>query len=237
MATRKSAPIHVKKNQTRLKKTLPYIYASLFVGALLFGGFYFVKYQQLNNKYTEATLTEDQRNERTTAAVAKLMSLPENEKPVLWAVGDKTKLGTSPSAKKFFEGIENGDVVLAYKDADKSIIYRPSEKRIIHTDSYTSFIAAANPIKVAIIAPAGQQEETEKAVYAKVLNIEVVGKSTPQVASEASYVADVSGSNGQAAQELATKLGLSVGQLPAEEKKPENGAVLVVVMATPVPAQ
>lgn len=231
MASKKAERAVVKNSKA--KKMIPITGGILFVALVLFGGFYFVQYQRLQSKYAEATMTEDQRNQRTIDAVAKLINLPKDEKPTIIAVKDKDKLGNAPAVKKFFDQAQNGDIVLAYQKGDQAIIYRPGESRIVRTDNYNNFIAAANPIKLAIIAPADKQSDTEKSVYAKVLNVDVVSKQAPVAPSAVSYVADLSGNNAQAAQELASKLGLTVGQLPAEEKKPGNGASLVVVIAPP----
>jgi hypothetical protein len=216
------------------KKSLIYkiVYLIVLVVALSAFGFFLIRYLQVNHNYKEAIMTQEQRNQRTITAVGKIMDLPKDETPVIFQVQDKDKLGNSSVTKQFFEKAKNGDVILAYQKANMSIIYRPGEKRIVKTDNYTNFLAAANPIKIAIIAPTSQQSDTEKSITEKVLNVDIVAKNEAKVSEIQSYVADATGQNATAAKELAAKLNLPVGQLPDGELKPE-GASLIVVIAQP----
>jgi hypothetical protein len=186
---------------------------------------------QVNNKYKNAVMTIDQRNQQTIAKVAKLMDLPKGENPVIYLVQDKSKLSSSETTKQFFATAQKDDVILTYQKANLSIIYRPSSKKIIKTDNYNNFWAAYFRIPVAILAQQDQQQATEKLISEKLLNIDIVSKQASKVASSKSMVVDLSGTNAKAAKELADKLGVPVGQLPEGETKPE-GATLVVITAS-----
>lgn len=218
-----------KSKHKYLKKGL---LVSAFVVLIIFGAFFCVRYFQVNKKYTELSMTQDQRNQQTINKVSKLMDLPKNEKPTIFEVKEKAKLGNAKVTVAYFQNAQNGDVILAYDKANLSIIYRPGEKRIIKTDNYTNFYAAANPVKIAIIAPTSQQQDTENLVYSKVINAEVVSKQVPKNGVALSCVADTTGQNAKAAKELADKINLSVCQLPEGETKPSN-ALLVVLISTP----
>lgn len=59
--------------------------------------------------------------------LGKFMDLPTNETPTMATVTDKTKL----QDQSFFKNAENGDKVIAYVNAKKAILYRPSTKKVI----------------------------------------------------------------------------------------------------------
>lgn len=218
------------------KKKLPFVKVAAgvaLVALVFFGAFYFVQYQRLNNKYQDLTMSTEEKNKRTAAEVAKLIDLPKDETPVVYVVKDKDKLADTKATKAFFEKAKNGDVVLAYQKANQAVIYRPSEKVIVRTDDYQKFVAASNPITVAIIAPADQQQTVQNQIESKFGNVQIINKAAPKVFNGQSYVVDLTGSNGKTAQDLAAQLGLQVGALPEGEAKP-SGALFAVVVS---PAQ
>jgi hypothetical protein len=61
------------------------------------------------------------------AQVSKLIALPTDEKPTIATVTDASKV----KSQLFFQNAVNGDIVLIYTKAQKAILYRPSENRII----------------------------------------------------------------------------------------------------------
>jgi hypothetical protein len=65
------------------------------------------------------------------ADVGKLIALPTDEKPTVATITDVDKLKDQP----FFKNAKNGDKVLIYTTANKAILYRPSENRIIEVGS------------------------------------------------------------------------------------------------------
>jgi hypothetical protein len=167
------------------------------------------------------------------AKIGKLMDLPKEEKPTdIIVIKDKDKLNSPATTKAFYAKVENNDILVAYQKANISMIYRPSDNRIIKTDNYSNFYAATYPVNVAIIAPQDKQSDTEKAITQKVLNINVVSKQTPKSSNAQSMVVDVSGTNAKAAKELADKLSLPVGQLPLGESRPEGVTLVVLITST-----
>lgn len=233
----KPAPTQAQPVPKKRKKKLPtkkIFFGGIITALIIFGGFYFVQYNTLNAKYKDLTLSADEKNKQTAAEVAKLIDLPKDETPTVYAVKDKDKLADTKAAKEFFEKAQNDDVVLAYQKADLAVIYRPGEKRIIKTDNYQKFLAASSPITVAIIAPGDQQGTLVQQLESKFGNVQIVKKDAPKILNGQSYVVDLSGTNAKTAQDLATQLGLQVGALPEGETKPE-GAVLAVVVAPAPP--
>ena len=61
------------------------------------------------------------------AQVGKLIALPTDETPTVATVTDASKINSQP----FFANAQNNDKVLIYQKAQKAILYRPSENRII----------------------------------------------------------------------------------------------------------
>ena len=110
------------------------IYVSAMVIVIAFGSFFFVRYIQVNNKYNDAILTQDQRNQQTLDKISKLMALPKDEKPTdIIVIKDKEKLSSPATTKAFYAEVKNGDILVAFQKANQAIIYRPSENRIIKT--------------------------------------------------------------------------------------------------------
>jgi len=63
----------------------------------------------------------------TVAKVGKLIALPSDEKPTVATVTDASKV----KDQTFFQNSVNGDVVLIYTKAQKAILYRPTENKIV----------------------------------------------------------------------------------------------------------
>lgn len=213
------------------------IYASVLLVAVLFGAYFFVKYNQVNDKYLAATVTPDQQKSEYVSKVSKLYNVPkfEDEKPEAIVVSDTSKLSDTVVGKKFFAGVKKDDVVLVYKNSDLSIIYRPSEDKIIKIDNYANALAATNTYKVALIAPSDQQEQVVQKLQTSFGNISIISKTNPKTSVSQGVVVDTTGSNAKAAQELADKLGFTVGQLPDGESKVDGAALIVVTANQPAP--
>lgn len=112
------------------------------------GSWFFFKYRpersDLGKKYADAatqlagfkkdpSAAAQAEVDKTIDAVGKLYSLPEDEKPSVATVQDKTKLTDQP----FFAKAENGDITLIYSTAKLAILYRPSSNQIINVSSVT----------------------------------------------------------------------------------------------------
>lgn len=225
--------------ETKPKKRLllGVLYASVLVVAISFGTYFFIRYNQVNDKYQALQMTDDQKNQQYVAKIAKLYNVPkfQDEKPTVAIISDLSKLPDTVVGKKFFEGVKKDDIVIFYKKADLSIIYRPSENKIIRTDNYANALAATNTYKVAIIAPNDQQDSIVQKLQTSFGNISIISKSNPKASVTQGVVVDATGSNAKAAQELAEKLGLSVGQLPEGESKVDGATLIVVTASQPAP--
>jgi len=65
--------------------------------------------------------------DKLVKTIGKLISLPEDQEPVVGTVNDANSLAEQ---QKFFINSQNGDKVLIYQS--KAIIYRPSENKLIN---------------------------------------------------------------------------------------------------------
>jgi hypothetical protein len=63
-----------------------------------------------------------------TKSVGKLMTVPTDEQPTVATVQDKEKLKDQP----FFKDAQNGDKLLIYTKAQKAIIYRESQNKLVN---------------------------------------------------------------------------------------------------------
>lgn len=75
------------------------------------------------------------------AQVGKLITLPSDEKPTIATIANIDQLKDQP----FFKNAKNGDKVLVYQNANKAIIYRPSENRIIDVGAIN--LASPSPLE------------------------------------------------------------------------------------------
>lgn len=69
----------------------------------------------------------EEESSKLIAAVSELVTLPENEIPTIATVSDLEKLKDQP----FFARAQLGDKVLIYTRAQKAILYRPVDGKII----------------------------------------------------------------------------------------------------------
>jgi len=231
-----TAPVkEVSQRPKRRKKKSPLVFTALFVIALVFGAFYFVKYKQLNDKYQELTMTEEERAKKTVAEVAKLYKIPsyDEEKPSIYALKDQKSLDEMKKQNIFFKDASLNDLLLAYQKADSIVLYRPTEKKIINTDKYSTITAGT--ANIAIIAPADKADATEQQIKQKIKNAVVTEKITPKTSISSGIVVDVTGKEAEAAKKTADLLGYTVGSLPQGETMPTGATFVVIVPNSPAP--
>lgn len=70
-----------------------------------------------------------QETQKVINKVSRLMDLPKEEEPVVATVQDKDLL---IKEQKFFEGAQNGDVLIIYPQAAKAILYSPKKDRLVN---------------------------------------------------------------------------------------------------------
>jgi len=192
-------------------------------------GYLYHENKKMEQKISDPTVASNQEISDLTARVGKFMDLPQDEKPTIITVVDKSKL----SDQQFFAKSENGDKVLVYTAAKEAIIYRPSTNKIIAvgpvdlTPKSTFKVALYNGSSLAIsddLASAAQKTLADKVTNLQFLDIE----STQTKNYTANTVIDLSGSHSNEATQLAQIINGTVGTLPSIEVKPDADFMIIV---------
>ncbi|MCX7997206.1 MAG: LytR C-terminal domain-containing protein [Patescibacteria group bacterium] len=186
----------------------------------------------------------------TLERVGKLILLPENEQPTFATVTRVEDLRGQP----FFENARNGDIVLAYNQANKAILYRPSTGKIIDASPIrpnegvvagtannapalqsqvnpTTPPAAPPMVRVAVYngtAAIGLAARIKQRLREKVANLEVIStKNAINRDYTQTLVIDLTGNGSSAAQQMATIVGGVVAQLPEGEDRPDADFLVI----------
>ncbi len=128
MSTMKTAqnPIPNKTKKTiKLGRTSLFIIIILIVGGMYGTVHYHNKYKSLT---VDPNIEAQKMTDQLVLSLGKLMELPKDEVPTVATISDKEKL----SGQSFFTNAENGDILFAYTNAMKAILYRPSTNKIIN---------------------------------------------------------------------------------------------------------
>ncbi len=112
------------KNITSILFSLIFLLAIVLLFLL---GFYIKNKNELARFENSSTSSSKLEAEDIINRVGKLLILPENETPTLATVNDPSKLRD----QAFFANAKAGDIVLIYTKAEKAILYRPSENKIV----------------------------------------------------------------------------------------------------------
>ena len=125
----------------RIKKILLIAVSIIVVGGLGTACYFFYsKYQEVKKN---PQVVSQQEVTYLTDKVSKLLQLPKDETPTVATVQDKEKLKDQP----FFKDSQNGDKLLIYTKAQKAIIYRDAENRIINVGPIAIDSAASTNAK------------------------------------------------------------------------------------------
>lgn len=96
----------------------------LFITATAGAAYFFEKYSALRENPQQIAEEEAQ---KVVAKIGELIILPEGETPTVATVIDAERLKDQP----FFARAQNGDRVVIYTNAQKVILYRPAEHKLI----------------------------------------------------------------------------------------------------------
>ena len=122
--------------RTKLSKIKPIQLAIvlIIIAAIFLPSFYFYnQYKQSQLLLQNPNLIASQGEKDLVTKVGKLIELPVGESPTIASVKDKTQLPNIP----LFANAQNGDQILIYPKAQKAILYRPSENKIIEVSPVT----------------------------------------------------------------------------------------------------
>jgi hypothetical protein len=200
----------------------------LIIALLGVAGFFAKGYYELRQNPNK--VAEDE-TKRLIEKVGKLYQLPGDETPVIAKVQDKEKLKDQP----FFKNAENGDQLLIYQGAKMAIIYREKDNKLINVGPVamdSSPQEGQTSANVKVYSASNDQnlanENINKLGEIAGLNIDKQVTDAKKKDLRGIIVVDVSGSKGTQAQQIAEKLGGTVGQLPAGEDQPSTDIAVFV---------
>lgn len=184
--------------------------------------YFFYKY---NTVKSNPEVVSKQETEALIDQASKLIELPKDETPTIATVTDKDKLKDQP----FFANVENGDKILIFTKAKKAIVIRPKENKLINVGPIA--IDQKAQVSVALVNAGGDSAATEKKLTDSLgTNISIVSRtSTKNTNVKSLTVVDISGTNAEAAKQIADTLGGEVGSLPKGEQKPADASIVVYV--------
>lgn len=217
-----------------LSKTVMLVVVILFLLSFFVTGFFAWQYFQLKQRVQNPEQAEITEIETLLNKVSRLMVLPDNERPTIATVTDKTKL----SDQEFFQKAQNGDKVIVYEKTKKAILYRPSINKIIEVSvinlqvpSPTIMPFTKSP-KVAIYnatSTPGYATIAEKQFKELLPNLNVVLKANPKLDSYTqSQIIDLTGKNQDWLNYASDKLDLLTAQLQPGEATPEADILIIV---------
>lgn len=134
------------------KKVLVSLLTYLIILGLGAGGVYYLAKTKPGLIGLPKSQTENQAEaDALVSQVGKLITLPADEKPTVATITNIDQLKDQP----FFRNAKNGDRILVYQNANKAIIFRPSENRII--DVGTVNVTNPSPTVSPTATPKGQK--------------------------------------------------------------------------------
>src|SRR3989344_3737099 len=106
-----------------------YVVALILLTVAVFSVFELVKArQELKSFKANPQEAASKEVDKLVDAVAKLIDLPKDEKPIIYTVKDSQKLKDQP----FFEKAKEDDKVLIYSNNKLAIVFRPGTNKIIN---------------------------------------------------------------------------------------------------------
>lgn len=81
----------------------------------------------VSNPNDAVSRLQQEQNASILDEIRQVYAIPEGETPTIATVEDVTKLVDQP----FFEGAENGDILVVLNDSSQAILYRPSTKQLV----------------------------------------------------------------------------------------------------------
>lgn len=212
-----------KSGGASTQKIIYIIAGILLVGLAAAAVYFYIQYQNIKKNPNQVAKAE---TEALVAQVSKLIDLPKDETPTIATVLDKEKLKDQP----FFAGAENGDKILIFTKAKKAIIFRPSQNRLINVGPIA--LDQKAQVTIGLVNAGGDMAGVEKKLNEKFsggINITSKTDAKNKRNIDKTTVVDLSGSNAEAAKQIAQELGGEVGEMPAGEPKPENVAIVIFV--------
>lgn len=160
-------------------------------------------------------------NDDVVVRINRELGISGDANPAILDVEDASK-----NPQPFLEEAKNGDKVVLYYKAGKSVLFRPSEKRIVRQGTFT-------PPDAKVFVRQGSNDESKpeqvKEQIGKITGIKLVSEdySTNRL-NEKTIVVSVTDRYPEQAQKIADLLGASVTRLPAGESIPDADILILV---------
>lgn len=199
--------------------------------------YFYNKYQEAKKSSVNASVEE---LKLLKEKIAKHIELPSNEDPILASVSDKNKL----QDQEFFANSKNGDKVLIYEKARKAYLYRPSTDKLIEVSVLNS---NTNTLSKPSVSPTMQIQETiivlRNGTQVSGLTIALepeISKALPGTAIirkenaafndyQYTLVIALNEDSRKKAGSLAQSFGAQVSGLPANEIRPDDADIIVII--------
>lgn len=116
----------MKKINKRVLGTM--LLVVLAVGGVGFGVYMYQQVEALKNDPKTSQQAQQNKVNTIKNKVAALISIPNDETPILATVDDTEKLKDQP----FFKDAQNGDYILMFAQSKKAVIYRESTNKLVN---------------------------------------------------------------------------------------------------------
>lgn len=160
-------------------------------------------------------------NDEVVIRVSRELSISGDSNPAILTVEDETKV-----SQPFLDEAKNGDKVLLYYKSNKSVLFRPSENRIVRTGTFT-------PPDAKVFIRQGTNDaaklETAKEQIGKLTDVEIVSKdySTNRL-NDKTVVVDITDRYPGSLQEIAKTLNADIVRLPDGETIPDADILVII---------
>lgn len=214
------------------RRILMIIAIVILLASAIFGGIYYYRHNFFIIANKENLTAEE--TKILVKMIGKIIDLPPDEQPTVATVIDRDKLKT----QVFFAKAEKGDRVLIYTKAQKAILFRPSEKKVMEVMNLQTAILTPSPSlvpekEVGITIYDGSGKEEAAGLLAKSLEEKVKGISIDLIQKtnglyRKSIMMDLKGNNLLIVKEISTKAGIEIGQMPADEALPDSDLAIIL---------
>jgi len=135
METESNPPTPSKKKSPFFKKVLPVLLFVVAVGGVIWGTWSYKMYLGAKDEVLELSSLEGQQElaqqevAQVIEQIKRHMKLPDDEEPVMATVTNAADLAAE---QPFYKDAKNGDKVIIYQNAQKAILYNPTEDVLVN---------------------------------------------------------------------------------------------------------
>jgi len=202
--------------------------------------YYYNQYKKVQTLLQNPTASANEQTQTLVDKVGKLMVLPSGETPTIATVSDITKLTGQP----FFAKAKNGDKVLIFTQAKEAILYRESVDKIIQvapvnlgsTASASANLSSVTTTPVTFTVAiyngtmkSGLANTAGSKITSAISNAKIATESDAKGNYAKTQVIDLSGSQADAATQIANLLGGTVSSTAPDGEAQTDADILVIL--------